>query len=194
MKLILSPLAVLVSFTAAAAVGPPPLLRQSLTTNNNAAAMAQITNNIQIIKAQWTVVATNQTDDLTAGTTTVTNFQDSAGNNLLTVHTNWAHGADQVISLSADTLITGTNATAGNVVILITNQVPGRWFTAKLTADGNPRTVSFYCRDTMTWISTNATSSGTNLLITASKTAVVCGRAWPGAGSTNITLFAVVQP
>lgn len=112
--------------------------------------------------------------------------------------TNRLYAATMFFDASRDVHASGTNAIGGNVTVVITNSVIGASGSWSLLSDGSARTVSFFSLPALPiWISTNATTSGTNLLTTASKRSLVnwSVRAGDGASpSTNIYLWAVNQP
>lgn len=117
----------------------------------------------------------------------LTNIHDTTDSALATAST-------QTIDLTADRTVSITNAVAGNVTILLTNLVDRRFFVLRCVADGSARTVSFLAPATMNWISTNGTSSGTNIAVTASKIATAIGRVWISGATTNVDLFCNIQP
>jgi len=92
-----------------------------------------------------------------------------------------------------------TNTLGGTTANLwLTNVVDGGWFVARILADGTSRTVSITNASALTLnvINTNGFSSvGTipQIPITASKLAIICGRAWVIAATTNVDLWSSVQ-
>ncbi len=109
-----------------------------------------------------------------------------------TLRTNFADG-NISFPLYTHVAANWTNAVAGNRTITITSPVVGMSFSLSLVSDGSARTLSIFnvAGGTCTWLSTNDTANATNVLTTASKRSLICGRVDLGTdgNTTNLTLW-----
>lgn len=129
MKLILSVVLGLVSFTMSAAVGPPPILRQSLTTNAEATAIGIITNNSPVIKTLMLEAQRADTQTNYATNVVASSIKDTNGNEMLTyMPTNGGTAGQVWTATGAGTKPAWSNAPVGlpaNGTGMLTNNGAG---------------------------------------------------------------------